>query len=291
MDKKVSIILLNYNGLKDTEECIKSLEKIQYNNYEIIVVDNKSTDNSYEELKSKFSNKHRIIQSGNNGGFAFGNNIGIKEALDIGSEYVLLLNNDTLVEEDFLNKLVETAEKSKECGVVCGKIYYESERGKVWFGGGHIDWNKFYGFHIQDETLKDETEITFTTGCLMLIKREVLEKVGFLKEDYFMYYEDVDYCARVLKKAYKIIYNPHSIIYHKVSAATGGEESEFAVYWNTKNRLKLMNRFSEEFSKIHMFKSKAFFYLTRIIVLFKYTLKRENKKSKALLRGIRDSRK
>lgn len=283
--KKVSIILLNYKGYQDTKECINSLKEIDYKNFNIIVVDNESGDGSLEKLQKDFVSTAGVelyfIPSGKNGGFAYGNNIGIKYALENGSDYVVLLNNDTLVEKDFLNILVEEAENHKDAGVVTGKILYESKRDSVWFGGGEINWNRFYGFHSHYE---DERYITFSTGCLMLIRKEALQKVGLLPEEYFMYYEDVDFCAMLQDAGFKIYYTPRSIIYHKVSASTGGEESPFAVYLNTKNRLRFMNKYK---NKPGYHKGKAFFYLTRVPILMKYIVKGRGDKAKNLIKGLK----
>jgi len=291
MNKKVSIILLNYNGYNDTIEAVESLEKIKYNNYEIIIVDNESTNDSYEILKSKLNKKHTLIKSGKNGGFAYGNNVGIKHALEGGAEYILLINNDTEVEPEFLNYLVESLEEDEKVGLSTGLIlnYYNKE--KVWYAGGEINWDKFYGYHIDEgknikHIIMKEKFITFATGCLMLIKSSVLKEIGFLPEEYFMYYEDVDFCAKLQKSGYSIRYNPKSIIYHKISAASGEEESPFAVEWNTRNRLRFMKKYKSKVSKTKYYKSLIYFYVTRIIKIINYLLKRRRDKIRALIKGL-----
>lgn len=304
-EKKVSIILLNYKGYEDTKECIKSLKEIDYKNFDVIVVDNDSRDGSLEKLQQDFSvesvkNSHgendplksshfvtigseeiHFMASGKNGGFAYGNNRGIEYALNKGADYVLLINTDTLVEKDFLNILVSEAENHKDAGIVTGKILYESKRDSVWFGGGEINWNRFYGAHSHYE---DSRYITFSTGCLMLIRKEVIEKVGLLPEQYFMYYEDVDFCAMLQEAGFKIYYTPKSIIYHKVSASTGGEESPFSIYLNTKNRLRFMNKYKNQKGYL---KGKAFFYVTRVPILMKYVVKGRGDKAKNLIKGLK----
>lgn len=305
MEKKIAIILLNYKGYEDTKACINSLKEIDYKNFNVIVVDNDSQDGSFEKLQQDFSVKadghsgdkkdaleasHFItvgneelhfMASGKNGGFAYGNNIGIEYALDKGADYVLLINTDTLVEKDFLNILVEEAESREDVGVVTGKILYESKRDSVWFGGGEINWSRFYGAHSHYE---DARYITFSTGCLMLIKKNVFEKVGLLPEQYFMYYEDVDFCAMLQEAGFKIYYTPKSVIYHKVSSSSGGEESPFSVYLNTKNRLRFMNKYK---NKKGYLKGKAFFYVTRVPILMKYVAKGRSDKAKSLIKGLK----
>lgn len=293
MDKKVFIILLNYKGVEDTLQCVKSLEEIDYTNYEIVIVDNASPDNSFEVLKENLGSKHMVMSSGRNGGFAFGNNVGIEYALKNGAEYILLLNNDTIVEKDFLKPLVSSLEADSFIGISTGLILNYFNKEKVWFAGGELNWKKFYGYHLYEnnniEDIKDKNKsrvITFATGCLMLIRAKVLTEVGLLPEEYFMYYEDVDYCAKVQEKGYKIFYNPSSIIYHKISASTGEGESPFAVAWNTRNRIKFMKKYKNKVSIYDYYFSKIFFYGTRLIIIVKYLLMRRKDKVKALIKGL-----
>ncbi|SHK24688.1 hypothetical protein SAMN02745248_02139 [Hathewaya proteolytica DSM 3090] len=325
----VGIILLNYNGSKDTLECIGSLREIEYSNYHVIVVDNKSTDDS-QGIINKYidENYHEgqgqgctFLQAGSNRGFAAGNNVGIRYAMDIGCEYVLLLNNDTLVEKDFLDYLVNVAVQdhgigemcqSVECnsttergntafkgkgnkvGIVTGKICYEGKRDTLWFAGGEFVENRFYGAHrgegeVDRGQYDNECFITFATGCLMLISKEALESVGVLSEEYFMYYEDVDYCLKIMENGFSIKYCPKALIYHRVSSSTGGEASPFAIEWNTRNRLRLINKYGKKYfkgSKIKELKLKLFFYSTRIIVLLKYIFTGKFNRVAALWKGL-----
>lgn len=292
MNNKVIIILLNYCGTEDTLNCIASLEQIEYDNYEILVVDNASPDNSYEILKEALKDTpHTLLKSEFNGGFAKGNNIGIEYAMNHGADYVLLLNTDTLVEKDFLTNLMECYENYPEAGIVGSKILYESKRDYIWYGGGDIDFKRFYGYHYgekhRDEGQYDkECEVNFITGCVMLIGRDVIKKVGGLPEEYFMYFEDADYCVQVKDAGYKLYYCPNAIVYHKVSASTGGEESPFGIKWGTRNRIIFMSKFKNKVSKINYLKANIFFYLTRIIKALSYFSHGKFEKVKALKEGI-----
>lgn len=295
MGKSVSVILLNYKGTKDTLECIKSLEKLDYDNYNIIVVDNNSPDDSYEVLRREIGEKHILIKAKDNGGFAKGNNIGVKYAVENGSDFVLLLNNDTLVEKDFLTQMMSCYESHEKVGIVTCKILYESRRDLIWFAGGELNLKRFYGAHYgegekDDDKFNEEKEITFATGCVMLIPRQVIEKAGYLPEEYFMYYEDVDYCLRVQEEGYKIYYCPKSRVYHKVSASTGGEASPMAIKLNTRNRIIFMEKFKYKVSNSEYRKAKEFFYATRLIKCAQYYLKGEKEKVAALKKGIKDGK-
>lgn len=250
---KIVIILLNYNNYNDTFNCVESLKKIKYSNFSIIIVDNKSTNDSLERLKNIENSKIKIIESGKNGGFAFGNNIGIKEALEQKAEYVLLLNNDTIVTPNFLDKLVECFYIEHDIGIATSRIMYNDERDKIWYAGGNIDWNNLRAIHegINQNIYKNNEKkvVGFASGCCMLISSECLKKVGDLPEDYFMYCEDMDYCIRVREFGYKIIYNSDSVIYHCVSSSGGGEDSSFVIEWSNRARRKFYKKYKKYIKK------------------------------------------
>lgn len=252
----VYIILLNYNGYKDTIECVESLERITYSNYKIIIVDNASSDESEIILKEKFS-QHIYIQTGSNLGFAGGNNVGIEYALKNGADYVCLLNNDTIVERDFLEPLVENAEKDKYIGVVSGKICYYNEPNKIWFAGGSINpWTgitKHFKLNQIDKG-KENVQITtgYVTGCLMLVKREVIINVGMMNDKYFLYYEETDWNVRIRRYGYKIIVDYRSKIYHKISASTS-KVSNLTTYYFIRNRHYFVNSNYGTISKLFIF--------------------------------------
>ncbi len=267
MDKKISIVLLNYNGADDTIACLQSLQNITYSNYRIIVVDNASPDDSMERLSdymqsiapdewSKFDSpdvamqsqkqqcRFTLLQTGHNGGYGYGNNVGIKYALRNGADYVLVLNNDTEVDPDFLEPLVQMCEDDPSVGIASGQIFYHDRPDVFWFNGGsfnnctgrvkHIDYGKK---NIGQKPLENST---FITGCLWLIPRHVLETVGLINEEYFMYVEDLEFCQRVLRQGYVLRVSERSHIYHKVGSSSGGELTRFSIYWRTRNWLLFM---------------------------------------------------
>lgn len=292
----IYICLVNYNGYEDTIECIESLKNITYENYKIIIVDNASTDNSYEILKKLYNNYGiasgcDIIANDNNGGFSVANNIAIRHAIKNGAEYVLLLNNDTVVKPELLDELLKSFQRNKDAGIVGGKIYHYDNSSLIDHAGGDIDLVKYttshYGLNqLDNENYNFEKEVGFISGCLMLIKREVFEKVGFLPEEYFMYYEDTDFCLKAKEKGYKLIYNPKGVIYHKGAKSSGGSESVFYVEWSTRNRIIFMNKYKTK--GVLFIYSNIYFYFTRFVRLLQYTCKGDIKKSCALMKGIRE---
>lgn len=294
--KKVSIVLLNYNTSNDLIECINSLDNIKYPNYEIIIVDNCSSETEIRKLDSYFEKRMDciFIKNNKNTGFAGGNNLGIKYALDNKTDYILLLNSDTVVNEDFLNILVDTAEKDKEnVAMVTGKILYYPEVNKIWYGGGYIDWKRFVGKHYgegeYDNKQYDEIKsITFSSGCLMLINVS-LNFDKYLPEEYFMYYEDVDYCARILENGYKIIYNPNAVIYHKIGSSSGGEQSAFTIRWSNRGRYIFLNKYKNKLPKFKFITIKVKFIVTRIIKIIVFYISGEFEKAKSLYKGLKDA--
>lgn len=247
MQHKISIILLNYNNALDTLECIESIQKNDYSNYNVVIVDNKSTDQSLEYLRNRQNMYgYILLEADYNNGFSAGNNIGIRYALEHGAEYVLLLNNDTLVEPDFLTKLMEFQSANEECAAAIGKIYYEFDRNILWYAGGTVNpvttRTIHNNFGMKDtHSVEKPIQVSFATGCYLCIRRDTLESVGLLDEDYFLYDEDTDYSLRLSAKGKKIFYIPTSVIYHKVSASTGSG-SDLSQYYQVRNHFLLIKK-------------------------------------------------
>lgn len=287
--KKVYVIIVNYNNYNDTIECVKSLKKVNYTNFHIVIVDNNSSNDSVKKLKKALSTC-RIIELNENLGFAGGNNEGIKYALDSGAEYVLLLNNDTLVKSDFLINMMSEFEDDL-VGMVGSKIMYYSDKNRIWFGGGKIDWFKFIGVNIgmkevDSKCYNNRCEVDFISGCCMLIKSSVFKVVGLLPEEYFMYYEDVDFCVKVRKSGFKLIYQPSSVIYHKVSISSGGENSIFSIKFMTRNKLVFMKKYHNEVSNLVYGFAILYYYFSRIFRIIGYLCRNHYDKALAIKQGI-----
>ena len=244
---KVAIILLNYNGAGDTIECIESIKQSVYKNYEIIVVDNCSTDDSVSVLED-YSKKTPLIflRSKWNNGFSAGNNIGIREAQKRNFDYVLLLNNDTLVTIDFLQELLNAYERVDKGSVLSGTIMYAYEREKIWYAGGsYSEWTA-KAKHLRMNETADATpteieEVNFISGCEVLIPIGDIKKIGLMDEDYFLYTEDLDYSIKIKKARIKMYYVPKSVIYHKVSSSTQ-KISKMVSYYSVRNRRILIHK-------------------------------------------------
>lgn len=266
VEKRIDIIIVNYNGFSYTKDCINSLLSINYSNYRIIIVDNCSTDKSYPLLVSAFRECENIdiIRTPDNLGFAGGNNFGIEYAISKGAEYFLLLNNDTVVDTQFLNKMASRIEKNT---IVSPIIYYYDYPSDIWYGAGKF--NKIKCISENGDYTK-EGFVNFATGCCVLIPKSVIDKVGLMAEEYFMYYEDVEYSLRAISKGIRILYTPEAKIYHKVGKSSGGESSKFSIYYNNRNRFYLI--------KTHKF---GFFcciytFVTRIIRILLSIIKNNN---------------
>jgi GT2 family glycosyltransferase len=242
INKKVTIVILNWNGKEDTLECLESLNLINYKNYEVLVVDNGSTDRSSEVIKTKFPNV-KLIENEKNRGFTGGNNQGIVYAIKNNSDYVLSLNNDTVVDHEFLTELVKVAEKHPMAGIIGPKII-DYKTGRIEFVGGKIRPFNLKGPFIaigwgekDSGQYSQVEEYEWFTGCCWLIPVEVFNKVGLLDENYFAYIEDKDFSIRVRKRGYKVLFCPKAKIWHKGTASSGGYMSPLAFYLCTRNKI------------------------------------------------------
>lgn len=289
MNPIVSIIILNWNGWRDTIECLESLFRISYPSYEVILLDNASKDDSLQNIKDylagrrtdicsdffeyspankpisilEYTNEEAeagggreeeiedlpsnerlvLIKNDKNYGFAEGNNIGTRYAMKAyDPEYILLLNNDTTVDRDFLSELVSAADADEKIGFAGPKIYYYDYQGRkdvisvagidLYLRRGSF---RRIGAQEEDRGQYDELRtVDYLEGSCLLIKRRVLKEIGLLDSDYFAYWEETDLCLRGAKAGYRSIYVPKSKIWHKVSSSSIGLNK---LYYMTRNRL------------------------------------------------------
>ena len=268
--KNIAIITINYNGEKDTLECLNSVESLISSRYSLttVVVDNAS-EKKFEGFEKKYNKINlKILRSEENLGFSGGNNLGIKYALEKGADYILFLNNDTLVDNKLLEELLDVFEKDKDAGIVAPKIYFapgyefhkdryaKNDLGKViWYAGGVMDWKNVFGKHrgvdeVDAGQFDEACETDFASGCCFLTARGVLEKVGVFDEKYFLYYEENDLCQKVKKTGLKILFAPKALLWHKNAQSTGGSGSKLQDYYITRNRLLFGFRYAPLRSKV-----------------------------------------
>ena len=234
----VYIIVINYNGEEYLKTCLSSIEKQTYPNYKTIVIDNASTDNSEEYIKEYFP-KLTFIQAERNLGFAEGNNLAIKKALEQKAAYVFLVNNDTEFEIDLVEKLIKTAESDDSIGIVGPAVFDLKNKKSLQEMGMAID--KF-GYALALKNLTDRDCVFFVSGCAMMLKSELILRIGFFDESYFMFAEDLDICWRSRLTGYKIIVNENARIYHASGGSISGGVVKSSSYRTNAQRVFLREK-------------------------------------------------
>lgn len=238
---RIYAIILNWNGLKDTIECLESIEKVDYPNYGVVVADNGSTDGSLSALRKLFPNVE-YLDNGSNLGFAGGNNRAIDYVLSKDVDYILLLNNDTVVHPYILTALVNGSVVHSKGGIFGPKMYYYERKNTIWCAGGYWQESALrfeeYGYGEEDQGQYDYLRrVDWIVGCAMFIPAKVIAEVGLLDADYFLNNEEIDYCSRIKNAGYDCVYVPEAKLWHKVSVSFGGEHSPLKEYFTSRNRL------------------------------------------------------
>lgn len=273
--KNLYIVILNWKLANETINCLKSLQDMRVPKNikcNLLIVDNNSGGEDLKKLKDYTQSHTRsvveleIIENKQNYGFAGGNNVGLKHAMNMEADYMIVLNNDTRVDENFASELIRTAESGKNIGIVSPKIYFEkgfefhkerytkSDLGKViWSAGGSMDWDNVFGGNVGvDDVDKgqfdEERDLEFATGACFLITRKAILKTGFFDEKYFLYFEDVDLCKRLIDRGLKIVFSPKSIIWHQVSGSSGIGD-DLNDYFITRNRLMFGMKYASKKTK------------------------------------------
>lgn len=272
---RAAVVLLNYNGCRDTLHCLASLKSLAYQNHELVVVDNGSTDGLEDMVREVYPNI-TVLQTGTNLGFAGGNNVGIRYALDRGADYVWVLNNDTIVDSGALGAMVETAERDPRLGAVGSVIFHlnEPERVQAW-GGGRVDLR--WGISRYSKGSDPADSPHYITGASLLIKKEALREVGLLDEDFFMYWEDADFGFRLRKAGWSLATASDSHVWHKEFASTEGSSATMDTYWNA--------------SAIRFFRKHASVFLVPVIIgtggrILKRVARTDWERVCAVLRGV-----
>lgn len=284
----ISIITVNYNGKKDTEELIYSIQKHLLCSYELIVIDNGSEQNEAAILQELFPTI-QTIRSNQNLGFAGGNNLGIKQAA---GNYLLFLNNDVIIKDNSLTLLIEALDSNPKLAGVSPKILFADTEFTIQFAGytplSRITLrNKLIGYQETDNGQYNTPNTTpYLHGAAMCIRKEVIETVGLMPEMYFLYYEELDWCTQMTSQGYELGYVPQSKVFHKESRSTG-QESPLKVYYMTRNRLLYakQNRKRGEYilSALYLL---IFAYPKSFFVFLSH---KKGKHAKAVIKGVVDS--
>lgn len=280
----VSIVSVNWNQPELTRIMLNSLRKTSYPELDIWVVDNGSSKGNLKELKAEFPEVNFVI-SPENLGFAGGNNLALSL---VKGKYVLLLNNDTEVEKDFLQPMVRLMEEKPEIGIVSPKIFFYDHPDTLQYAGTTLihpitNRGKKFGYGEKDTGKYNKvTETGFPNGACMLVKGELFERVGLLYENYFLYYEEHDFAHKVRESGYKIYFQPESKIFHKVSASTG-KASPLKTYYLHRNR-QLFNRRNYK-GRTFLLSSLYFFLIATPKALLSHLLSMDHQRAWAILRA------
>lgn len=267
--KKVFAIAINFNKEEVTRKWLDSMLKVKAPSFtlEIVIIDNASNVPFTLERHQQKKNVH-VIHNKDNAGFTGGNNIGIQFALDNGADDILIINNDTFVDQNLVLELLKVLDSNPKIGLTTAKIYFakgheyhkdryeKDDLGKVfWYAGGYTDWANVRSIHrgvdeVDHGQYDTPVSIGFASGCCMLIKRKVLEKVGFFDKRGFMYFEDAILCERIRRAGFEIWYVPTAKMWHLNAASTGGSGNELQDYFLTRNQMLFGMMFAPLRSKI-----------------------------------------
>ena len=254
----IIIIILNWNGKEDTLECLASVKEFDYANYEIVVVDNGSSDGSVDAISKQYPDM-TLLQTGENLGYAGGNNVGIRWALERDADYILLLNNDTIVATDLLSAFINATNLIPSGSILGAKIYFFDNPNILWFAGGrwsndlnsceHIGYGQPDGIEFNHKT-----EVDYITGCALFADAATFKEIGLLDDAFFLTYEETDWCYRARAKGHKCIVIPEAKLWHKVSSSFGGADSPIINYFITRNKLLWAKKHLSYLSRINLLK-------------------------------------
>ena len=236
---RVGVVVLNWRRPDDTIACLASLREQDYPSCDVIVIDNGSPDGSPAAIRGRFPDVV-LIENDRNLGFAGGSNVGIRHAVDHGADYVLLLNDDTVVAPDMLRTLVSIAESDPRIGIVGPKIFYYEPPDVVWSAGGTVD-GLGRARHIGVDRRGDGTpdaarDVDYVTGCALLVKRGVVDRIGMLDERFFAYFEETEWCARARRAGFRVVCVPGARMWHKIEPTARGHSRAY-LYLMSRNRL------------------------------------------------------
>jgi GT2 family glycosyltransferase len=276
----VFAVVLNWNAFDDTHECLLSLNEASYPNFQIVVVDNGSNDDSSNKIVENHP-EVTLVQCEVNKGIAAGYNRGIQFALQAGAEHIVVMNNDLVFDPEFLSAMVKTVQIWPQSGIIMPKIYYYDDPDIIWSTGGRTRWIPS-NILLRDRQKKDgpalqtEETIDFAPSCCLLLTRAVCQEVSF-DENYFFYYDDWDFCLAARKKGWQIVFSPTSRIWHKVSRST--QNSPKSLRW-----WKVLGQSCVRYHRKHHSMSLLVLYISW--VLLREMIKGNFKSLPTFLRGV-----
>jgi hypothetical protein len=231
------VIVLNWNNLPDTLECVDSLGHSDYKDLDIWVVDNGSRDDPTPVLQTRYPNA-RILRNHANLGYGGGNNVGLRAAMAVGATYVLLLNNDVVVAPDTVSRLVAAADSDQQIGMATPVVFYHDRPSEIYWDGGFIDWETGDPWHdSQRLAVKGNLrESEWLDGCALLVRLAALRDVGLLDERYFLYFEDAEWSVRSARRGWSNVVTLDAQVWHKVSRSTGGKTTPAVQFYYARNR-------------------------------------------------------
>lgn len=241
MNPRVVIIVLNWNGGRDTLACLESLKPVRRDDVEVLVVDNGSTDDSVATIRAAFPDLE-LIEVGRNLGYAGGNNVGIERAMALGAQFVLVLNNDTVCAPDVVDRLLEAAARHPRVGMFCPRIFYMDEPARVWFDEAR--WNSAklcFSFPGKGVLASDrpaqERETDYASGAALFVRADVVGQVGSFDERFFLVWEEADWCYRARQHGWQSMVVPSARVWHRIGSSFGNESSPLRTYFSSRNRL------------------------------------------------------
>lgn len=294
--KRITIALLNWNNANETLECLYSLQNVREPQFQVLVVDNGSSDDSLFQINT-FKNRINdfdviVAQNDKNLGFAGGCNVALNWAIKNNQDYVLLLNNDTTVKQNFLEELLKHAEKHENVAFFVPSIFFQDRPSLVWFGGeAHLDWRKMHQSAISELHLKPlpqdaaSRSIEFASGCAMFCRVKALQEIGGFDSDYFLYWEDVEFSLKARQYGWNIRWVPSAHIYHKVSATTKKQGVAARQYYDIRNFLLLSSKYAPQWMVLYRPVWAVGMVVKQII---KIIIRRNVDVSIGILRGVRD---
>lgn len=271
----VAIVILTWNQRDLTLDCLASLAAMEYppERLQLIVVDNGSRDDTVAAIRARFSDV-TVLENGDNLGFAEGNNVGIRYALQGTADYIMLLNNDTSVDRRMLNELLAPMLQFSDVGIVGPKMLYFDPSDVIWCAGNRIDWRSGASIRMQAEERDNKNDrepraADFITACAILLRRQVIEQIGLLDPRFFIYYEETDWCVRATRAGWRILYVPSARLWHKVSAAMG-TTSPATDYYMNRNVLLFLSRNLNAFARVRAVSKAAG---RNLLTIAAYTIK------------------